>query len=446
MKNLLATLTLGLSGAVLFVAHAPNLYAQQTEIDDLYFTAADRNSVEVVKLNERNSASYDRNGSYVYKEEVASKNFNPDAVDVERYTSDREAEESQAEYYVAEEDRQFNNNQFNGARPSYATFGNPAFAGARMWNDPFYNPYWGRGFGNPYWGSMAFYDPFFDPFWGPGPGFGWGMRPGFNISFGFGFGNAWGWGGPGFGWGRPGFGWGRPWGWGGGYTAGFYDGLAFGNPYNRFGFCPPGVVAFRNNVIVDNRTIVNGSRRASRSVDRRRATDTQYASTRSRANYTASRDAYATDSKNPLYGRGRSRTASGNTSAATRYRSASPTQSTATRNSRSYTPARVQRPRSNANSTYSPRTRSTAPSSQARRYNSGSNSNYSRSYGNSNRSRSYGSGSSSYGSTRSRGSNSYSSPSRSRSSGSYSSGSRGGGSSYGRSSGGGSSRGRRGGR
>jgi len=443
MKNLLATLTLGLSGAVLFSACAPDQYAQQSETDDLYFTAADRNSVEVVKLNDPNKASYDKSGSYVYQEEVASKNFNPDAVDVNRYTSDQQAEETQAEYYVTEEDRQLNqatNNQFNGARASNATFGNPAFMGAGMWNDPFYNPYWGRagwgtmgmGFYDPFWGpSMGFYDPF----WGPA----WGMRPGFNISFGFGFGNAWGY--PGYGWGRPGFGWGRPWGWGG-YTAGFYDGF-YANPYNRFGYCPPAVVAYRNDVVIDNRTIVSGSRRASRTADRRRTTDSRaYASTRNRADYTASRDAYTTESKNPLYGRGRSRTASGTTSASTRYRSASPTQSTATRSSRSYTPARVQRPSSTANSTYSPRTRSTAPS-QTRRYNSGSNSNYSRSYGNSSRSRSYGSGSSSYGSTRSRGSSSYgSSPSRSRSSGSYSSGSRSrGGSSYS----GGSSRGRRGG-
>ena len=266
MKNLLATLTLGLSGVVLFTACAPDQYAQKGEYDDLYFNSSDRTTVAVTKLNDPQKAAYDREGSYVYQEEVASKNFNPDAVDVNRYTSDNNTEEAQGEYYRTEEERALDNNQFNGAQANYASFGNPAFNRARMWNDPFFNPMWGGGFGNPYWNSMAFYDPFFDPFmmgpmgfdpfWGPGAGF--GFRPGFNVSvgFGFGFGNAFAFGNP-WGWNR----WNR---WGrfggfGGYTAGFYDGLFFGNPYNRFGFCPTPVVVVNNGELVANRrSVVRG--------------------------------------------------------------------------------------------------------------------------------------------------------------------------------------------
>ncbi|MGB3588580.1 MAG: hypothetical protein WBA23_18680 [Tunicatimonas sp.] len=422
MKNLLATLTLGLSGAVLFSACAPGQYVQDTETDDLYFTSNDRNTVEVTQLNTVKKAAYDKDGSYVYQEEVASKNFNPDAVDVNRYTSENDAEQAQADYYVSEEERALNNNQFNGAQANYAAFGNPAFNRARMWNDPFFNPMWGGmgmgrmgmgmgGFGNPYWNSMAFYDPFYDPFMMGGPmgfdpffGPGWGMRPGFNVSvgFGFGFGNAFAFGNPwGFNrWNR----WNRFGGFGGfgGYNAGFYDGF-YANPYNRFGFCPPAIAAVRNDFVAANqRRVTRGgtSARTSRAV--RQNTGRQYDNrTRSRNSYTANRsnsDAYNARSRNSLYedqGRARSRVST----SANRSNVAPST----TRSSRSYDPNRVQQQR---NSNYGTRQRgtTTAPSRGNSNYNrSGSRS---RSYGNS------GSRSSSYGNSRSRSSN-YGSSSRS---------------------------------
>ncbi|MEO0334706.1 MAG: hypothetical protein AAF223_24035, partial [Bacteroidota bacterium] len=293
---------------VLFTACAPDQYAQKGEYDDVYFNASDRTPVAVTKLNDPQKAAYDREGSYVYQEEVASRNFNPDAVDVNRYTSDNNAEETQAEYYVSEEERALDNNQFNGARPSYASFNNPAFARARMWNDPFFNPMWGGmgmgGFGNPYWNSMAFYDPFFDPFmmgpmgfdpfWGPGAGF--GFRPGFNVSvgFGFGFGNAFAFGSP-WGWNRWNR-WGRFGGGFGGYRAGFYDGLFFGNPYNRFGFCPTPVVVVNNGELVANRrSVVRGQ-----STNRGSRLDRSANISRDR-NATSTRSRLATSrSRNPL--------------------------------------------------------------------------------------------------------------------------------------------------
>ena len=444
MKNLLATLTLGLSGAVLFSACAPGQYVQDRETDDLYFTANDRNTVEITQTNPKITANYDKDGSYVYQEEVASKNFNPDAVDVNRYTSENNTEASGDGYYIPEEERAFDDNQFNQA--NYASFGNPAFARARMWNDPFFNPMWGGGgfgrmgmmgmggFGNPYMNSMAFYDPFFDPymmggpmgfdpFFGPGA---WGMRPGLSINFGFGFGNAFAFGSP---WGFNRFNrwnrWNRFGGFGGfggfGYNAGFYDGLAFGNPYNRFGFCPPAVVAVRNDYIAANQrrvtrgTTARTSRAVRQNVDRR-------SGTRTRNSYTASRntrDAYNARSKNSLYqdqGRARSRVST----PTTRSRVAPST----TRSSRSYDPNRVQRQRST--NSYGTRQRSSAPSMRSRSNSSGSSRSYgSSSYGSRNQSNSYGRSSSS--GTRSRsyspGSSGRSSSSYSRSSGSSSRGS-----------------------
>lgn len=421
MKNLLATLTFGLSGAVLFSSCAPDQYAQSDEYDDLYFTKEDRHVVNVVKLNNPEKATYSNDGSYVYQEEVASKNFNPDAVDVEKYQSNASEEPSDAEYYVSEEDRAYNMpmnaNQFNGARPAYASYGNPHYNRARYWNDPFYSPYYGgSAFYDPYFSSFndPFYDPFYssafyDPFYGPR----WYSRPGFNISFGMAFGNAWGWG-------RP-YGWGRPFGYGSAYRNGFYDGMYASNPYNRYGYYPNTVVINNNNYAARSTNVGRRGARSSRTIQ---ATDRTIArrgatSTRTRSSYTASRDALNPTSKNDLT-RARGR-ASTSPSSAARYRSSSATQ--ASRAARTYDASRTQR---SSNSTYTPRSRqSSAPSQMRRQYNNSGNSNYSRPSYDSNRSRTRSYGNSNSSPSRSR--NNYnSSPSRSSSGSSYSSGSRGG--------------------
>ena len=421
MKNLLATLTIGLSGSVLFSACAPDQYAQQSETDDLYFTASDRNTVDVVKLNDPSKATYDNNGSYVYQEEVASKNFNPDAVDVEKYQSNQDNEIADADYYVAEEDRDYNlpqnANRFNGARPSYASYGSPFYSGAGMWNDPFYSPYYGSSaFYDPYY-SRGFYDPFYDPyyssaFYDPFYGSRWYARPGFNISFGLAFGNAWGWGRPG--WGNR---WGNPYyGYGGAYRNGFYDGFYASNPYYRYGYGGSTVVVVNNDVTGPRRTTNAGrGSRTSRAIQAndRSVTRSRTSTTRTRSSYTASRDAYNTASKSELNRRGR---ASTTPASGARYRTARSTP--ASSNSRTYDASRVRQSSGSNSSVYSPRTRTSTAPSRARQYNSNSNSNYSRpSYnGNNNRSRS------DFGSSNRSRSSFGSSPSRS-SSGSYSSGS-----------------------
>ena len=427
-----SALALGFLGSC---ATSSQYASTQVEPDDMYFTANDRAAIEpqFTKLNDKQTADYNRQGSYQYQdEELSSKTVNPDVI--AQYNNNNQqntkGETVNEDYYVPEYDRVEDQptivNNYYGNDRRYSNFGSPFYGGGfGGFYDPFYDPFF-----DPYYNSFAFGG---DPFWNNGfygrRGGGWG-RPGFNMSIGFGFGNAWGspWGWGGNRWGR---GFHDPF-WGNPYQAGFYNGLAYGGGFGGFGYGRPSVVVINNGeqrqqarrvrrgptqsmnsslqrerIARDAATNPSGSRSQIRS--NRSSSGRQYSSTSGTSNVTSS--------QNERY---RSRTSS---EAASAYRRQRAAEQLVTRGSG----------RSSSNSRYSAQPR-TNRSSQVQRTRDYSSRRSTPSYSNS-RSRSTSRGSSysnssspsrSYSRSSSSSSRSYSTPSSSpsRSSGSSSSGSR----------------------
>lgn len=427
MSTLSGLATLALMGS----CATTDQYAQAQEYDDMYFTANDRNTVEITKLNEPGKAQYDNKGSYVFEQKSYSgKNVNPDLI--AQYENQEVEAEEEAAYYVSEFEREDYKtyerpqvvNNFYG-RP-YSTFGNPFYSGAGAFHDPFYSSFY-----DPFYSAYDPYGSFYDPFFGRPA---WG-RPGFRtgLSLSLAFGNTWG--SPR--WRNPYAGFRSPWGYDpfmSSYYNPYYSGL-----YNGYGYGlrPNNIVIINNGEAPGSRRLTtygrspmrssrvdnaaNDTRRTVRSSGRNASSREAVASERTRSSYgTRSSRSNSRESVTKSYNELNQRTRTRQSSDA--YNSRNSSRATpATRSSRSYTPSDATR--SSKSGSYT-RTRSTRPSNNSNR----SDYNRTRSRSSSGYAPSQRSSGSSYG-TRSSGSNS-------RSSGSYSSGSS-------RSSGG-SSRGSRG--
>lgn len=409
MKTYLISTLSSLAALVLMGACATSdQYVQNQEYDDLYFTAKDRNMVEVTKLNEPNKAQYNNKGSYIFDQEsYSSKNVNPDLI-TQYQNQENEAVEGEGEYYVEEYER-----------ADYQTHDQPRITN-NFYGQPystFGNSFYGRGFHDPFYSSFydPFYSSFYDPFWGPS------YRPGFSARFnlGFAFGSPWGYR-PYSPWGSR-MGWGSPYGYGyDPFYASYYDPYYSGF-YNGY-YGRPGVVIINNNGegLRSNRLTTYGRSPMRTSRLTNDATNETRRTVRNSAGTASNNDrVVANERTRSSYGTRSARTSSENvtktynelnqrrsssTSVNRDYSSATP----AARSNRSYTPADATRSRSGNSGSYT-RTRSSRPSNYS---NSPS---YERS-----RSNSYGRSSSpSYGSSPSRSSSGSSYGTRS--SGSYNS-------------------------
>ncbi|MEX0883952.1 MAG: hypothetical protein WDZ72_10805 [Cyclobacteriaceae bacterium] len=261
--------TVGAMAILGLAACSPNFNATTGggETDNLYFMASDAKiatEFAVKNNNPENFKEIEQIQSFDQDaDNFSAKNVNPEYI--AKYQRSSESAEAGTVYFDDSQNSDtpqgdVNVNAYDNYRGSNG--------GGTVTNNYFMNPMMGMGMGmNPMMG-MGMYDPFwgmgmYDPFWGSG----FGMRPGFNMSFGMGMG---------FGFGSPfmrsGFGWGSPFMrrgmgmglydpfWGSGYgMRGMYGygGGMWGNGFYNYN---PVIIMPGGNEGVNRRQIVQGGR------------------------------------------------------------------------------------------------------------------------------------------------------------------------------------------